>query len=74
MLNNVKDFVISKKEAFEMGGGPSLMANTAMYSLTGCVIGVVIALVISEIAAVIRAFEDGEKLIHIKEAFPRNKD
>ena len=74
MLNNVKDFLISKKEAFKMGEGLSKMANTAMHCLKGAAFGASIALVISETAAVIIAIKDGKELIHIKEAFPRNKD
>lgn len=74
MLNNVNDFVISKKEAFKMGGGPSLMANTAMHCLKGAAFGAATGLVIWEIVAVISAIKDGKELIRIREAFLRNKD
>ena len=74
MLNNVKNFVISKKEAFKMGGGPSLMAYAAMNSLIGGVFGAAIGLVISETAAVISAIKDGEANIFMKETNRRNKD
>lgn len=70
MLNNVKDFVISKKVAFKAGGGPSKVVDEAVY----CLIGSVIAFVIQELIEVNSAIKDGEELIRIRETFLRNKD
>ena len=74
MLNNIKDFVIAKKVAFNAGGGQSKIAHTAVNCLVCTVIGGTISFVISEIATVISAIKDGKELIRIRAAFLRNKD
>ena len=62
MLNNVKNFVISKKEAFKVGCGPTKVKNVVTSSLIGGVCGLTIVLMISMIGAVIAAIRIGERM------------
>nr|DAV12371.1 MAG TPA: hypothetical protein [Caudoviricetes sp.] len=61
MLNNVKNFVISKKEAFKVGCGPTKVKNAVIRSLFGGAIGLTISLVTNVIRAVIAAICIGEQ-------------
>ena len=60
MLNNVKNFVISKKEAFKVGCGPTEVKSAVISSLYRGAIGFTIMLVKNVIIAVIAAIRIGE--------------
>ena len=68
MLNNVKDFVFSKKEAFEVGYSPITIYETLRNTLIGCAVGTTIALLNGVIVAVRTIIKDGEFTLFIRKA------
>lgn len=60
-LNNVKIFIISKKEAFKVGCGPTEVKSAVIGSLYGGAIRFTITLVMNVIRAVIAAIRIGEQ-------------
>ena len=68
MLNNVKDFLISKKEAFEVGYSPIVIHETLQHTLIGCAIGATLALLNGAIVAAHTIIKDGEFMLTIRKA------
>ena len=73
MLNNVKDFVFSKKEAFEVGYDPSIMSNAIWSTIKGCAIGAAVAILRVVVIVAYRAVNDGEIKILMKEATKKSE-
>lgn len=73
MLNNVKNFVISKKEAFKVGYDPSIMYNVILCTGIGCAIGTTISFLYNVIKVIYEAIKEGEFKILVKEALERKR-
>ena len=67
MLNSVKNFVISKKEAFKAGYDPSIMSNVIWCTVKGCVIGTAVAILRAVIKVTHWSIKDGELKALVKE-------
>ena len=66
MLNSVKDFVISKKEAFKIGYNPSLAAIEFRYAVIIAVITVATTVLKTAAEIVCKAIKNGERMILLK--------
>ena len=67
MLNNVKNFVISKREAFKVGYDPSLLQKMTVYTMAGCLIGASTALITNTVSFTLATIRNGENLMALEE-------
>lgn len=73
MLTNVKNFVISKNEAFKVGYDPSIMSNVIWCTVKRCVVCTAVAILRAVIRVTIMAIKDGEFKTLVKETTERCK-